>query len=193
MDSVDTVRAEADRYLGERFSSSRSFGGFPWPTDPRIGARKPPREFDILLLEVRIVLEHLLHGRRPFRRLRHPPHGEARAAEHGLATQDGGIDRDPPIAPSREREDQLPYLLHEAPQMEGHTMDEFQILRNGRHWSVDEMIADRGQQRTPPFHRWLQVVQGVNNPEVDGCLEADRWRRQETVLDLLSYSTLRDP
>src|SRR5262249_50437908 len=79
--------ASATAAAGDRFSSSRSLTGTR-TTDARIRGRELLREFDVLRIEIRVVLENVLHRGAPQRHRADVANREPTIGEHGLAAED---------------------------------------------------------------------------------------------------------
>ena len=95
---------------GVRFSSSRSFTDTR-PADARIRGHVLLRELDVVFVDVRIVLDDLLHGRAAPRHLADLPHREAALGEDGLAAEDV-VSSDELLLPLREPLDPILDIVH---------------------------------------------------------------------------------
>src|SRR5688572_15278216 len=79
-------RRRATAIVGDRFSSIRSFGGFTRAAQARVGAGEHAREVDVVLRQVRVVLQN--RGLLARGKAADVTDGEARPDEHRLATED---------------------------------------------------------------------------------------------------------
>jgi hypothetical protein len=79
--------ANAAAAAGERFSSSSSFTD-TWATDARIRGHELFREFDVLFIEIRIVLEDLLRRGAAEHHLSDMANRETALRKHWLTAED---------------------------------------------------------------------------------------------------------
>src|SRR3954469_14384318 len=123
---------------GDRFSSSRSFTDTRTP-GARIRRHEFLREFDVLRLEVWVVLQNLLHRSAPSRHLAHVAHGEPAPRKHGLPAQDVVADHQLLLPPRKLLDARLDIVHHGGePELQVRTKRD----APGRSWLVQRIRDD---------------------------------------------------